>query len=164
MEAADHRLARRVRIGVRVALYSGLLALIVIALHARNSGAQTKTGGLWQGSTSQGRAITAIISADGVLTHLDTHVIEECSDGSTFDMRWHPFQHRFAQDGRKVHGRQAWSSETYAGDPDEGEASLDGRIDGHPQGTIQVTDTVTPPGHIPVRCESGPVTFTLKRA
>jgi hypothetical protein len=164
MEAADHRLARRVRIGARFVLYPTLLALIAIAWHARSSGAETHTGGMWKGFTSQDQEISALISADGVLTHLDTHLIEECSDGSPFDLRWFPYQNRFVQHGEEVRGHSAFPINVYPGQTDQGAASLDGRIGGHPHGTIRSSNTLTRPGHIPLQCESGPVTFTLKRA
>jgi hypothetical protein len=113
----------------------------------------------WTGATSQGQRVAGRTTHDGVLTSLDTHIIETCSDGSTFTEHWFPAQHRFVQDGIAIRGHQGGRGQTYDGRPVVVDMALEGFIGAHPRGTLSARAAMTA-----VSCESGPVTFTLKRS
>ena len=88
MEAAtddELRLARRLKLGVRLVVYPTLLVLIAVAWHARQARGAEHPGPPvhhWEGGNAQ---LSAHATADGlVLTHVDVSLRLPCRDGSTF--------------------------------------------------------------------------------
>jgi hypothetical protein len=159
LDRRDERIARRVRIAVRVVLYPAAVALIVVAWRHQHSQASNGDVG-WKGSTSQGQDVQAWISRDGFLTALDTRVLELCSDGSSFDGGWEVRRTRFVQHGADVRSHLTGSNRTSTGWPDVYDGTIQARITAHPRGTIWTRERVTTDAGT-FTCESGAVTFTL---
>jgi hypothetical protein len=160
LDLADGRRARKLRIAVRLVFYPLALGLIASAWwYSHDRGPQPR--GLrpvgWQGVTSQGRVIKAV-TAHGRVEVLNTYVVERCSDQSAYTVHWFPGQRRFIQNGEQVYGHHSATS------PNE---LFDGQVwatwGDHPRGTIRARSTLTG-AHAPARCDSGLVTFSLRRA
>src|SRR4051794_30356031 len=110
LDLTPQRRARKFRLAVRLVFYPLAVGLIAIAWHHyHGDSARAVPIVRWQGLTSQKEPIAATTQA-GVLTFLDTRVIEACSDGSAIRFHWYPVQHRFVQNGEAVHGRQVGAS------------------------------------------------------
>src|SRR3954452_18503399 len=93
----DAELARRIRLGARLVFYPLVLLMVLGGWHFLHNAKAQPLGAKWSGTTSQGQAIHAWIDQTGLLTHVDTHIPESCSDGSRFTMPWRPAQRRFLQ-------------------------------------------------------------------
>jgi hypothetical protein len=158
----DAQLARRIRVGARLIFYPVALLMIFAGWHLIHDAKPAHLGVRWSGTTSQGQAIHAWIDQTGALTHVDTHILESCSDGSKFTMHWRPAQRRFVQQGQVVKGYHAESLATVNGTPDMGETSFAAKLGANPSGAIQAGDALTRDNGT-VLCNSGPVTFTLSR-
>jgi hypothetical protein len=160
----DARRARRMGIAIRLVLYPMALGLIVLAwqhYHGDSSEAEPIHVVEWSGVTSQGKAMHAS-SADGRLLVFDTTVLARCSDGSPFAFRWNPAVNRFTQHGEDLRGRAEATVNTASGDSVEYDNRVSARMDDHPHGTIRVQlDWTRNDGT--VACDSGPVTFDLRR-
>jgi hypothetical protein len=164
LDRRAERLARRVRIGVRLVFYPTALALIVFAwqhYHGDSaSGRGTEIVG-WSGVTSQGRQLSAI-TGDARLVYLGTSLLERCTDGSLLTFHWEPGEARFVQQGTTVHGRSLAVSQAY-GERIQYDNRVSVRLDGDRRGTIHAMSRyLDRPGY--VQCDSGPVTFALSRS
>jgi hypothetical protein len=165
----DAGAVRHLGIAMRLVLYPLALGLIVLAWQQYHGGSSEADPPVhhgvrvvvWRGVTSQGEAMTAH-TRSGRLVFFDMQARERCSDGSRFTSRWYPGEHRFAQRGEYVVGRQFGSGSDSSGEPDRSDNSVSARIDAHPSGTVRVQDELTRRGRT-VRCDSGPVTFELHR-
>jgi hypothetical protein len=158
------RLARRVRIGVRLVFCPAALALIVFAWQRYHGNAASghpieQVG--WAGVTSQGEQIVAI-TGDARLAYLNTYLRERCSDGSLFTFHWMPGEPRFVQRGATVRGRSAQWGHTTTGEAFRWDNRLWASLGEHPRGTVRGT-LVYPYRPGIVRCDSGPVAFALTR-
>jgi hypothetical protein len=152
------------RTAVRLVLYPLALGLIVLAWQHRHPYAEDPTGGVnWRGVTAQGQAILGITTPDGHLTRLDTHLIERCSDGESFDEHWIPSRRRFVQHGENLYGRAGGPGYLYGGQPLVDDIQVRAQMGAHPHGTLRGQVTWTNANRT-VRCESGPVSFALKRS
>lgn len=164
LDRRAERLARRVRIGIRLVFYPAALALIVFAwqhYHGNTASGHTTDIVGWSGVTSQGERITGI-TGDARLVLLDAHVRERCSNGALVTFHWMPGEGRFVQRGATVRGRSAAVAHAPSGQPVEYDNRLWAQLGGHPRGTIEATSVYSNlPGDF--RCESGAVTFTLAR-
>lgn len=159
----DAELARRIRLGARLVFYPLVLLMVLGGWHFLHGGKSQPLGAKWSGTTSQGQAIHAWIDQTGALTHVDTHVLESCSDGATLTMHWRPAQRRFVQHGQDVQGYHPESDPTGTGKPDVGETTFVATLGASPSGTLHAGDALTT-DHGTVLCNSGPVTFRLSRA
>jgi hypothetical protein len=158
------RLARRVRLGIRLVFYPAALVLIVVAwqhYHGNSaSGHTTKIAG-WSGVTSQGERISAI-TGDARLVYLDTYLAERCADGSSVTFHWMPGEGRFVQHGATVQGRTLAVSRDQSGARVQYDNRLAVRLDGDRRGTVRaMLRYLDRPGGR--WCDSGPVTFSLPR-
>lgn len=145
-------------------LYPMALGLIALAWHHYRSDASPADAlprVEWNGVTSQDEAMRAV-TIDGVLTRIDTHLVEQCSDGSGYTEHWYPAQHRFVQHGEALRGRQAGPGHTYSGKPIVFDNRIQARIGALPHGSMSAHVTFTKPGT--VSCKSGPVMFMLRRS
>jgi len=165
LDRRAERLARRVRLGIRLVFYPAALALIVVAwqhYHGNDaSGAGTDIVG-WRGVTSQGEQILAT-TGDARLVYLDTYLQERCSDGSGFSFHWMPGEARFVQHGGSVRGQTAEVGRARDGELIEYNNRLSVRLGERPSGTIRAS-LVYPNRRGGVRCDSGPIAFALTRA
>jgi hypothetical protein len=159
----DAQLARRIRTGGRLLFYSFAALMLFAGWHFLHDSKPANLGARWSGSTSQGQPIHAWIDRTGTLTHVDTHILQSCSDGSRITMHWRPAQQRFVQHGQDVRGYHAESVATESGKPDMGETNFAAKLGANPSGRLQAGDAMTT-DHGTVLCNSGPVTFTLSRA
>jgi|SRR3954447_8350776 hypothetical protein len=158
----DAELARRIRLGARLVFYPLVLLMVLGGWHFLHNAKAQPLGAKWSGTTSQGQAIHAWIDQTGLLTHVDTHILESCSDGSRFTMHWRPAQRRFVQHGQGVRGYHAESLPTKSGKPDIGETTFVATLGASPSGAIHAGDALTT-DHGTVLCNSGPVSFSLRR-
>jgi hypothetical protein len=101
-------------------------------------------------------------SADGRLTLLDTSLPERCSDGSELTFRWFPGLQRLVQHGEHVDGRSVGSSRGENGRTIAWDNQVWASLGARPHGTIRAR-TTKPTARGTVRCDSGPVTFTMQR-
>jgi hypothetical protein len=160
----DHVADRRLRIAVRLVLYPLALGLIVLVWQRHHSdAAQTKTTDpvTWSGTTGQGQAVRAV-TTNGILTRLNTHVVEHCSDGSVFTLYWTPTQQRLVQHGEDVGGVDKRPGYSYSGEPVVYDDGMWAHVGAHPYGSISAQDSWTKDGRT-VQCHSGPVAFELQR-
>jgi hypothetical protein len=162
LTARDAQLARRIRTGARLFFYSFAALMVFGGWHFLHDSKPANLGVRWSGTTSQGQAIHAWIDQTGQLTHVDTHILQSCSDGSRITMHWRPAQQRFVQHGQHVQGYHPESVATQSGKPDMGETTFAAKLGASPSGTIQAGDAMTT-DHGTVLCNSGTVTFTLSR-
>jgi hypothetical protein len=165
LDRRAERLARRVRIGVRLVFYPTALVLIVFAWQHYHgnaaSGHTTKIAG-WSGVTSQGERVSAI-TGDERLVYLETYLVERCADGSFTTFHWMPGEGRFVQRGTEVEGRSLAFGRAASGERTQYDNRLSVRLDGERRGTIRaLTRYLDRPGE--GWCDSGPVTFALSRA
>jgi hypothetical protein len=160
LERRAARLARRVRIGVRLVFYPAALVLIVIAwqhYHGHDASARGTHIVGWAGTTSQGRPIRAI-TGDGRLVYLGAPLVERCSDNSLVTFDWEPGEPRFVQHGVVVEGRTVGT--THVGARVDYDNRLSLRLGDEPYGTLSGQSLYSNG----VRCDSGPITFRLARA
>src|SRR4051794_12893826 len=139
LDRRAERLARRVRIGVRLVFYPAALALVVVAwqhYHGNAASGHTTDIAGWQGTTSEGERVLAT-TGDARLVYLDTYIRERCSDGSQFSFHWMPGEARFVQRGDAVHGRTAQADRSSSGETIDYENQLWVRLGDHPSGTIR---------------------------
>jgi hypothetical protein len=163
LQSRDAQLARRIRLGARLVFYPLALLMIFGGWQLLHSSKPAPLGVRWSGTTSQGQAIDAWIDQTGALTHVDTRIDESCSDGRRFTMHWRPAQLRFTQHGQNVQGYHAETHPTDKGTPDIGETTFAATLGATPNGTIRAGDVLRGDRGT-VLCNSGPVTFTLKRS
>jgi hypothetical protein len=155
---ADVRRSRRLGIAVRLVLYPMALGLIALAWQEYH-GSPPQAHAIvhfdqWRGTTAQGEEMTAT-TRQGLLLGFATRLVERCSDGSTFTLRWYPSMHRFVQHGESLRG----------GVSEPGlEARVWARIGAEPNGTLRAKEAWTTRDGRVVRCDSGRVRFTLRRA
>lgn len=146
------------RIGVRLLCYPLAIGLIALAWHYGRAPAASKVEAVnWHGLTSQHQQIRAV-TADGQLTFLDTHLVERCADGTSFDWRWFPAH--FAQRGAEVTAHQRGSGRDFWRESIVADTSMQAQMGLHPRGVLR-TRVVRTTHHGKVSCESGPVSFTL---
>lgn len=162
LTARDAQLARRMRTGARLFFYSFAALMVFGGWHFLHDSKSQPLGAKWSGTTSQGQTINAWIDRTGLLTHVDTHILESCTDGSRFTMHWRPASRRFVQKGQDVRGYHAESVATNSGKPDIGETTFVAKLGASPSGTIRAGDALTT-DHGTVLCNSGPVRFSLRR-
>jgi hypothetical protein len=158
-------LDRRLRIGHRLVLYPLALGLIVFAWqYLRSDPPQAEATSIvsWSGVTSQRKAIAAT-TGDGRLTSINTYLVERCSNGSSYTQQWYPGRYRFVQDGENARARQKAASRSRSGVPVVFDAQVRAHMGAHPSGTIRAQVSWTT-GHGTLRCDSGPVTFALRRS
>jgi hypothetical protein len=93
---AELRLARRLKLGVRLVVYPALLVLLVVAWHARQargeddaSWAPPKPTAIWNGTTDQGRAASVSFIGDKVFAS-SFDLSAACSNGGTSRFTWAP--------------------------------------------------------------------------
>jgi hypothetical protein len=162
VDLSDQRRARRLRIGFRLVFYPLALGLIALAWQNDHGGAAAPRGPQpvgWEGLTSQGRVIKGV-TYRRLLETLNTYVVERCSDGSTFTFHWFPARHRFAQNGNVLHGHQVGIAGS--GPDDVWNNSVWATLGEHPRGKIRAKMRLTTV-HGAVHCDSGDVTFSLRR-
>jgi hypothetical protein len=165
LDRRAERLARRVRLAVRLVFYPAALVLIVVAWQHYHgnaaSGHATDIVG-WQGTTSQGERILAT-TGDARLVYFDTYLRERCSDGSQFTFHWMPGEARFVQHGATVHGQTAEVGRAASGELIEYDNQLSVRLGDRPSGTVRAR-LGYPNRAGGVHCDSGTVSFALTRA
>jgi hypothetical protein len=164
LDRRAERLARRVRIGVRLVFYPTALALIVFAwqhYHGNTASGHTTDIVGWSGGTSQGQKISAI-TGDARLVYLDAPIVERCTNGGLVTFHWTPGEGRFVQHGATVVGRSTALAKDASGVPVEYDNQLWVTLGDHPSGSMKGASIYHRPGRL--RCESGPVTFALTRA
>jgi hypothetical protein len=159
----DAQLARRIRIGARLVFYPLALLIILGGWHLLHDAKPAPLGVKWSGTTSQGQAIHAWIDQTGSLTHVDTHILESCTDGTRVTMHWRPAQRRFVQRGQDVRGYQPETHPTDSGKPAVGETTFVAKLGANPSGTIHAGDALTTDQGT-LLCNSGAVAFTLQRS
>jgi hypothetical protein len=161
----DVRRARRLGIVVRLVLYPLALGLIALAwqhYHGDPAEADLAPAVRWSGATGQGQPVRGDIG-DGLLIFFETHVVERCSDGGVYKQDWAVGREVLVQGGEEVHGREAGRGRAYSGRPVVFDARVSARMGDHPSGTVRAQVRWTA-DHVTVRCDSGPVTFTLHRS
>jgi hypothetical protein len=158
----DAQLARRIRTGARLVFYPIAALMIFGGWHLLHDAKSQPLGVKWSGTTNQGQAIHAWIDRTGLLTHVDTHILESCTDGARVTMHWRPAPRRFVQKGQDVRGYHPESRPTTSGKPAVGETTFVATLGPRPHGTIHAGDALTT-DHGTVLCNSGPVTFRLSR-
>jgi hypothetical protein len=146
---------------LRLTLLTMAIALGALFWHQQQGKAMPQTAS-WSGVTSQGEAISAS-SFHGLLTGLDTHVTERCTDGSSFRLHWQPAERRFVQHGDDVQALQTGAGQSDKAEPDAYDTRVWAHMGVHPSGTISAQDIVTRAGG-GVLCRSGAVTFQLERS
>ncbi len=165
LDRRAERLARRVRLAVRLVFYPAALVLIVAAWQHYHGdtvhGHTTKIAG-WGGVTSQGEQIVGT-TGDARLVYLDTRLRERCSDGSLFTFHWMPGEGRFVQRGTRVRGQTAQVGRAGDGELIEYDNQLWVELGDHPRGTLRAR-LVYPSRAGGVHCDSGSVAFALARA
>jgi hypothetical protein len=163
LDRRAERLARRVRIGVRLVFYPTALVLITVAwqhFHGKPARGQSTELVRWAGTTSQGRQINAITNA-GRLVFVDAQLVERCSDNSLLTFHWTPSEGRFVQHGASARGRTVSTSSMTSGERTGVSTNYDNRISvrlgDEPFGYLRGSTV----GRDGVSCESGPITFRL---
>jgi hypothetical protein len=165
VERENERRARRIRLVVRLVFYPMALGLIVLAwqqYHGDVSRGHVFRMGHWSGVTSQGQEIRAR-TADEFVAFLSTQVLEPCSNGAVFTVRWRAGQHRFVQHGDDLRGRATGPGRDDSGRLGEYDTQLWGHMGAHPRGTIRGRVTWRATDGL-VSCDSGPVTYELHRS
>ncbi|HEY6760200.1 MAG TPA: hypothetical protein VI318_11955 [Baekduia sp.] len=171
MEAATEdelRLARRLKLGVRLVVYPTLLGLIVLALHARHVQGVARAGTapvVWRGVGRDAVQAEAVTSA-GRLVLFAAPLVERCNDGATFTMRWRVGERGLVQVGTAASARVVQRPGT-AGDG--GATTYDMTFDASVgKDAIDVTLSgsvlwTRATSHRVVWCNAGPVRMTLAR-
>jgi hypothetical protein len=169
MEAATEdelRLARRLKLGVRLVVYPVLLGLIVLALHARHVQSVARAGAAyvsWRGVGGDAVQAQAQTSAKR-LVYFAAPLVERCDDGATFTMDWRVGESGLVQVGTAASARQVHGTGT-AGDG--GATTYDMNFDASVgKDTMDVTLSgsvlwTRAANHRLVRCDGGPVRMTL---
>ncbi|MGZ4203533.1 MAG: hypothetical protein ACXVRH_15910 [Thermoleophilaceae bacterium] len=137
------------------------IGLSLIFLHQHRSHPASKPVA-WSGVTSQGEVISAT-TVRGLLTNVDTHVTENCTDGSVFKLHWNASSDRFVQHGLDLTGAQTGYGSPNTGEPDSYDTRIWAHMGATPSGTITAQDILTRGGGT-VLCRSDAVTFQLKRS
>jgi hypothetical protein len=158
----DH--ARRYRIAVRLILYPLAFGLILVfwQRHKSDDPPSPIEQMVWGGLTSQGKGIRAL-TVSGRLMRLSAHVPETCSDGRTWD--FHPV---VSQPGLVQRGQEVSADYSGPGNADNGfpvlyDDSIRVHLNGVLTGTIDAhVSWMTASGRL-LRCESGLVTFSMRR-
>ncbi|HEY6760199.1 MAG TPA: hypothetical protein VI318_11950 [Baekduia sp.] len=172
MEAATEdelRLARRLKLGVRLVVYPVLLGLIVLALHARAARSAGEDGGPalpkpWVGKTAQrGRATVTVDGGLVVASYLDVRM--RCDDGSAELFTWTPVRELFVQRGDRV---TAHRPPTARSGGKGWRGMLEGWLDltlgrGVATGTVRLAIHWTHSSGTRLTCRSGPVPFSARR-
>jgi hypothetical protein len=161
----DLRLARRLKLGVRLVVYPMLLVLLAVAWHVRTSRGADSPGAPFRGSSSQGEEVTATIDG-GRLTSLGVPLQLRCDDGQADRFTWTPSPDTYQQHGDTVTAHRLPTTHVDGERSYTYEARLQMVLGDHPHGTVWLTNTWTwtatgidGPRMV---CQSGPVTISLQ--
>ena len=158
----DEAAHRGQQLVARVILCVMAVGLSLVLWHRHHQSHPAAPPVAWSGVTSQGEVISAT-TVRGLLTNVDTHLTERCTDGSVFKLHWNASSDRFVQHGLDLTGAQTGYGSPNTGEPDSYDTRISAHMGAKPSGMITAQDILTRGGGT-VLCRSDAVTFQLKHS